>query len=207
MRLSSKIFSLFLPLCLAFSSAHAQQYKPQDPATVLDVPHYEVPPNLFLPEDEGLASLRVFTMEQWTRIRLTNHPLYHYVLAASKFRAYVNYCKRHDLNVDLIPINSLVHMNLTEIITAQWEEPEWAKFVGKEDDVTRNYIRDVGFDVYAFEFAAALADLSANRKELGTTIQQYCLTIAKTNYEEYVGLRATAMRQLPEKERQLQLRK
>ncbi|WP_417461614.1 hypothetical protein [Kordiimonas sp.] len=207
MRLSSKIFSLFLPLCLATTAVQAQQYAPKEKASVLDVPDYEVPEGLFQPEDKGLADLRVFTMEQWTRIRLTNHPLYHYVLAASKFRAYVNYCKRHDLNVDLVPINSLIHMNLTEIITAQWEEPEWAKFVGKEDDTTREYIRDVAFDVYAFEFAAALADLSANRKELGTTVQQYCLTIAKPYYEEYIGLRATAMRQLPERERQLQLRK
>ncbi|WP_417465483.1 hypothetical protein [Kordiimonas sp.] len=197
MRLSSKIFSLFLPLCLLGTGAVAQQYAPKEKASVLDVPHYEVPEQLFLPEDKGLAELRVFTMEQWTRIRLTNHTLYHYVLAASKFRAYVNYCKRHDLNVDLTPINRLVHMNLTEIITAQWEEPEWAKFVGKEDNTTRDYIRDLAFDVYAFEFAAALADLSTERNELGSTVQQYCLTIAKPYYDEYIGLQATARRQLP----------
>ncbi|WP_417450033.1 hypothetical protein [Kordiimonas sp.] len=197
MQIFSRFFTPFLLGFIALSSVSAQEAGNKDRLSLENLPTYDVPRNLFEAEEAGLAKLRTFTLDQWSRIRLTNHPLYHYVLAAAKFRAYINYCKRHDLNVDMAPINKLALMNLIEINSAQYEEPEWANFVGKEDNDTKRYLWDVSHDVYAFEFAAALADMGVSRTEIGATIQQYCLTIAKPNFEEYVGLLATAKRQLP----------
>ncbi|WP_262689901.1 hypothetical protein [Kordiimonas aestuarii] len=169
----------------------------QDSLSLDVLPHYDVPHDLFQPEPKDFAKLRVFTLDQWTRIRLTNHPLYHYVLAAAKFRAYYTYCKRNDLNVDMVPISKLSIMNLIEIISAQYEEPEWAKFIGMTDDQTRQYLADLAHDVYAFEFAAALSEQNEERVKMEATTQQYCLLVEKKNFDEYIGLLATAKRQLP----------
>jgi hypothetical protein len=173
----------------------------QDRLNIGDLPHYDVPEDLYTPEVDAFAALRLFTLEQWTRIRLTNHPLYHYVLAAAKFRAYSSYCKRHELNVNMKPINRLVTMNLIEIITSQYEEPEWAKFVGMSDDQAREWLSDMAHDVYAFEFAAALSTQNEDRVAKEASTQQYCLLIEKQSFADYVGLQATARRQLPEDKR------
>jgi hypothetical protein len=173
----------------------------KDRLKVGGLPHYDVPEDLFTPENDEFAGLRMFTLEQWTRIRLTNHPLYQYVLSAAKFRAYATYCKRHELNVNLKFINRLVTMNLIEIITAQYEEPEWAKFVGMSDDQTREWLSDMAHDVYAFEFAAALSEQNEDREDKEASTQQYCLLVEKQSFADYVGLLATARRQLPEAKR------
>ena len=196
--IGKKIIPVLLGI-MAATSVSAQESEDEDKnkLSLDELPKYDVPRDLFMPEAKGFAKLRAFTLDHWTRIRLTNHPLYHYVLSAAKFRAYFTYCKRNDLNVDMGPINKLSLMNLIEIVSAQYEEPEWANFVGLSDDQTRQYLADVSHDVYAFEFAAALSVQNEDRVKMEATTQQYCLLVEKKNFDEYIGLLATAKRQLP----------
>lgn len=205
MRVFKPVLALFLLGSLISAPAFAQEKdideSGKDRLNVGDLPHYDVPEDLYTPEGDSFAALRLFTLEQWTRIRLTNHPLYHYVLSAAKFRAYSSYCKRHELNVNMKPINRLATMNLIEIITSQYEEPEWAKFVGMTDDQTRAWLSDMAHDVYAFEFAAALSTQNEDRESKEASTQQYCLLVEKQSSADYIGLAATARRQLPENKR------
>lgn len=165
----------------------------QDP---LETPTITVPDPIFKAENSKLAALRLWSMEKWMTVRKTNHPLYHYALNSARFRAYHNICKRHDLNVDLTLLNELALWNLSEIVIAHYEEPEWANFEGLNEDAIRTFIGDLGQDIYAFEYAVALNDLQDAKELAGSTTKAYCTSIAKENYDSYIVLRATAKRQL-----------
>ena len=185
MRLSLPSIILLLT-CFATEPASAQEEA---------APEYRVPDRLYEPDTEELAELRQFTTDKWLGVRTTRHQLYGYVRGAAAFRAYVHFCKRHDLNVDMKPINRLAVGNLVEITSAHFEEPQWGKLAGLSDDAIRAFLSDQAQDVYAFEFAHAIEAAKTAQAASGETTVAYCKTIEHERYQDYIGLLATARRQ------------
>lgn len=166
------------------------------PASTQDTGSFTVPDKLFDPETKALNDLRIWSFEKWLGVRQTNHPLYHYPLGAARFRAYLHFCKRHQLNVDMHPIETLAIGNLVEIISAHYEETEWAAFKDLNDDDIRSFLSDLARDIYAYEYANAVTEQKTAKEASGKINKFYCEDIARENFQDYVALRATAKRQL-----------
>lgn len=157
---------------------------------------YTVPDPIFEMENAALAELRGWSLDKWFTVRTTNHPLYTYAMETVRFRAYQHICRRHDLNVDMTTLNEVAVGNLSEVIAAHYEEAEWLKFGNMSERDIRTFIADVGHDIYAFEYASALADIRATKEETGDTTKAFCTGIAKEYQDSYIALRATARRKL-----------
>ncbi len=161
-----------------------------------DEPSFPIPDPLFEAEDPDLAALRSWSMDKWMAVRKTNHPLYHNALGAARFRSYVYFCRRHELNVNMPVLNELALKNLSNIIIAHFEETEWSKFGDMDPADVRRFLSDLGQDIYAFEYAMAITEKNEAKARQEMTTQSYCASIAKENQDNYIALRATAKRQL-----------
>lgn len=179
-------FAIPALLILAFSQLAAAQ----------DTQDFTIPDPLFEAESEDLATLRTWSMNKWLAVRKTNHPLYHNALGTTRFGAYVHFCKRHELNVNMPLLKEMALKNLSEIIVAHYEETEWTKFGDMAPEAIRGFISDLGQDIYAFEYATAIAERREAKEREGMTTQAYCTSIAKESQDNYIVLRATAKRQL-----------
>jgi hypothetical protein len=157
---------------------------------------FPIPDPLFEAESPGLAQVRAWSMDKWMAVRKTNHPLYHNALGPARFRSYVYFCRRHELNVNMPILNEMALKNLSEIIVAHFEETEWSKFGAMDKADVRRFIGDLGQDIYAFEYATAIAERREAQDRLEMTTQAYCASISKENQDNYIALRATAKRQL-----------
>lgn len=142
------------------------------------------------PED-----LRHVSLELWLKFRRTNQRLYNYIKEAADFRAYAYLCKRHDLNVNLEPINSLVSRHLQQIILAHYEEPDYAvlETLGKEDQ--GRLMTDIASDLYGFEYGYRLSAQQSAITAASSTTNNYCVQVQDTHYGKYIALLATARRQ------------
>ncbi|TNE63890.1 MAG: hypothetical protein EP335_08820 [Alphaproteobacteria bacterium] len=145
---------------------------------------------------QDIEELRSFSLSLWPRFRDTNQQYYTYVRAATDFRAYLDVCKRHDLNVHLESVNRLAVRYLEEIVTAHYEEPEWAKLEGKTDAEKKALITDFANDVLAFEYGLTLVAFREKAKATGLSDKQYCESIVREYQNKYIALLATARRQL-----------
>jgi hypothetical protein len=180
-------FITFLVACLI---ALANTARAQEADSVI------VPDPLFMPEAKALSDLRLWSFDKWLSVRQTNHPQYHYPLGAVRFRAYLHFCKRHQLNVDMHPVETLANRYLVGSISAHFEEPEWGAFKDMNEDQIRAFLTDLGRDIYAYEFAGAIAAMKTTKDASGKTNKAYCEDIANENFQDYVALRATAKREL-----------
>ena len=150
-----------------------------------------------LPIPENAEDLRVLSLTLWLKFQRTNQRLYNYVREAAEFRAYLHVCKRHDLNVNLQPINALSALNLQQVIIAHYEEPEFAVLETLDKPTQANLMKDIAGDIYAFEFGYKVAEQQAAITASKTTNQTFCAKIADDHFKKYVALLATAKRSTP----------
>ncbi|WP_262695769.1 hypothetical protein [Kordiimonas aquimaris] len=141
---------------------------------------------------ENTEDLRVVSLELWLKFQRTNQRLYNYIREAAEFRAYLHVCKRHDLNVNLRPINKLSARNLQQIILAHYEEPEYAVIEALDRPAQATLMDDIAGDIYAFEYGHRIAELRATITASEQTNQSFCATIADEHFKKYVALLATA---------------
>lgn len=181
---------------LGLTAALALPASTQDTESTPETGSVSVPDTLFEPETKALNDLRIWSVEKWLGVRQTNHPLYHYPLGAARLRAYLHFCKRHQLNVDMHPIETLAIGNLVEIMSAHYEETEWAAFKDMDEDAIRGFLADMARDLYAYEFANAVTEQTTAKEASGKINKFYCEDIARENFQDYVALRATAKREL-----------
>ena len=147
---------------------------------------------LLLPENP--EDLRVLSLDLWLKFQRTNQRLYNYIREAAEFRAYLHVCKRHDLNVDLKPINALSALHLQQIILAHYEEPEFQVLEALEKAEQARLMQDIAGDIYAFEFGHKVAEQKAEIVSLKVTNQTFCANVADDHFKKYVALLATAKR-------------
>lgn len=185
-------FRLFVCAILAITFS-SSALRAQENAETTEI---HVPDPLFKAESAALSELRRWSLDKWQMVRKTNHPLYHNALGVIRFRTYIQLCRRTDLKVDMATLDEMAAANLSEIVAAHYEEPEWAKFSGMPDDAIRTYLADVGQDIYAFEYAMALTEQRTAKDLSEQTTKAFCTGIAKENHDNYIALRATAKRQL-----------
>lgn len=149
---------------------------------------------LMIPENPD--DLRVVSLELWLKFQLTGQRLYNFVREAAEFRAYLNVCKRHDLNVNMKPINAHAERNLQQIIIAHYEEPEYSVLEAMKKEDQARLMQDIASDLYAFEFGYRVATQRANIASSGKTNQTFCSAIADEYFKKYVALLATANKTL-----------
>lgn len=147
-----------------------------------------------LPVPEKPEDLRLITVEIWQRTRQTNQRLFSFAREAAQFRGYYNICRRHELNVDIEPINALALRNLQQILLAHYEEPEFAILEAMPEEAQGPFILDLAGDLYAFEYGSASSTLMNAIAQSGNTRQTFCTRIADENYNKYIALRATTRR-------------
>lgn len=140
--------------------------------------------------------LRLVSLELWLKFRQTNQSLYHYIKDAAEFRAYSYSCKRHELNVNLAPINALVSRHLQQILLAHYEEPDYAVLeeLSKEDQAV--LMLDMAADVYAFEYGYQTSAQRALIENAGATTNNYCVQAEDTYYGKYISLLRIARREM-----------
>ncbi len=143
---------------------------------------------------ENVADLRIISQEWWQRFRRTNQRLYKYVGEAAEFRAYLQVCKRHDLNVDMTPINELSSSHLQQILLALFKEAEYGILETLNKDQQAALMTDVAGDAYGFEYGYRIARQTAVIAASGGTTNAYCGQVEETNFKKYIALRATAKR-------------
>lgn len=148
-----------------------------------------------LPIPEKPEDLRLITVEIWQRTRQTNQRLYSFAREAAQFRGYYNICRRHELNVDIEPINALAMRNLQQILLAHYEEPELAVLEAMPEEAQGPFVLDLAGDLYAFEYGSASTTILDAIAKSGDTRQTFCKRIAEENYNKYIALRATTKRE------------
>lgn len=192
------IFSLFAPNLVT-----AQDQKRTA------VPVIEQAPNPFDEGDdrngmwvpENVGDLRLISQEWWQQFRRTNQRLYKYVGEAAEFRAYLEVCKRHDLNVDMDDINALSSRHLQQILLALFKEAEYAVLESQTKEQQAELMADVASDAYSFEYGYRIAHQTAIINVTGGTTNNYCEQVAEVNFKKYIALRATAKRQVGQTQR------
>ena len=143
---------------------------------------------------KNVADLRIISQEWWQRFRLTNQRLYKYIGEAAEFRAYLQVCKRHDLNVDMAPINELSSNHLQQILLALFKEAEYGILETQSKEQQAELMADVASDAYSFEYGYRIALQTAVIAVSGDTTNTYCGLVEETNFKKYIALRATAKR-------------
>lgn len=149
---------------------------------------------LMIPENKD--DLRVVSLELWLKFQRTGQRLYNFIRESSEFRAYIHVCKRHDLNVNMKPINALSERNLQQIILAHYEEPEYAVLEALEKSEQADLMIDIASDIYAFEYGYRIAEQRGEIAASGKTNQSFCAVIADEYFKKYVALLATANKAL-----------
>lgn len=149
-----------------------------------------------LPIPTTPEELKSVSMSLWLKFRRTNQALYNFIRESSEFKAYAHACKRHDLNVNLAPINQLAHRNLQQIILAHYEEPDYAVLEAMPKQAQADLMKDIASDLYGFEYGYRVAQQDSVIKTNGITTNNYCIQVEGANYQKYIALLATAKRQL-----------
>jgi hypothetical protein len=144
---------------------------------------------------ENADDLRIVSLELWLKFHLTNQRLYNYIRESAEFRAYVHVCKRNDLNIDMKPIHALSIRNLSQVILAHYEEPEFTVLEAMTKQQQATLMEDIVGDLYAFEYGYKVAEQDTAITASGDTRQSFCEGIADTHFKKYVALLATAKRQ------------
>jgi len=202
-----KIFAL---LCLLAAGPALAQDTPQVPAeNPVKKPLADPAQSPLLDADDrndmwtpkNVTDLRLISQEWWQKFRRTNQRLYKYVGEAAEFRAYLQVCKRHDLNVDMAPINDLSNSHLQQILLALFKEAEYRilETLGKEQQA--ELMADVASDAYSFEYGYRIARQTAVIAVSGDTTNAYCGQVEETNFKKYIALRATAKREIEQTQR------
>ncbi len=148
-----------------------------------------------IPIPTNPEELRLVSLDLWLKFRRTNQRLYSYINEAAEFRAYSYLCKRHDLNVNLEPINQLVDRHLQQIIIAHYDEPDYAVLEKLSKAEQAELMTDISGDLYAFEYGYRVAQQNSVIETAGSTTNNYCSQAEKTYYQKYIALLATARRQ------------
>ena len=148
-----------------------------------------------IPIPTNPAELQSISLDLWLKFRRTRQNLYHYIREASEFRAYSFLCKRHDLNVNMTPINAVVSRNLQQIIIAHYEEPDYEvlESISKEEQAI--LMKDIASDLYSFEYGYQLSAQQSLIENADATTNNYCVQAEDTFYGKYIALLATARRQ------------
>lgn len=148
-----------------------------------------------IPIPTNPEELRLVSLDLWLKFRRTNQQLYNYITEASEFRAYSHLCKRHDLNVNLAPINALVSRHLQQILLAHYEEPDYAILEAMSKNEQASLMQDMAADLYGFEYGYRLSRAQSLIEDASATTNNYCVQAEKTYYGKYIALLATARRQ------------
>ncbi len=191
---------IFTAVCLLAASPALAQGAAQDPA---QKPVLEAAQNPLIQADDrngmwvpkNVTDLRIISQEWWQRFRLTNQRLYKYIGEAAEFRAYLQVCKRHDLNVDMAPINDLSSRHLQQILLALFKEAEYGILETLSKEQQAELMADVASDAYSFEYGYRIARQTAVIDVSGGTTNLYCGQVEETNFKKYIALRATAKRE------------
>ncbi|MCJ9427848.1 hypothetical protein [Kordiimonas marina] len=148
---------------------------------------------------DSLEQLRASTLSLWPRFRDTSQQYYTYVRAAADMRAYFHSCTRNDLTPHMNTVNRLAVKYLETIVTAHYEENEWAAIHAMTPKEKAAILTDFANDVLAFEYGLSLAAFEARKTASGKTPLAYCQGIAREYQANYIPLLATARRELNEK--------
>lgn len=148
-----------------------------------------------IPVPTNADELRLVSLDLWLKFRRTNQQLYHYIKDASDFRAYSHLCKRHELNVNLAPINALVSRNLQQILLAHYEEPDYAVLEAMPREEQAALMKDMAADVYGFEYGYRVSAQQSLIEAASSTVNNYCVQAEERYYGKYIALLATARRQ------------
>lgn len=173
-----------------------------DPAQTGSAPGQNLDPRIVqntrgnIPIPTNTEELRLVSLELWLKFRRTNQRLYNFIGEAAEFRAYSYICKRHDLNVNLSPINQLADRHIKQIILAHYEEPDYAVLETMEKSEQARLMTDIAADIYGFEYGYRLSEQTAIIDTTGSTTNNFCLQVEKVNYGKYIALLATARRQI-----------
>lgn len=190
--------SLFAPTLVLAQDA-------QQPAQ----PIIELEPNPF---DEGddrdgmwvpknITDLRLISQEWWQKFRRTNQRQYKYVGEAAEFRAYLQVCKRHELNVDMESINALSNRHLQQILLALFKEAEYGIIESHTKEQQAELMADLASDAFSFEFGYRIAQQTAIINVSGGTTNNHCEQVEQVNFQKYIALRATAKREIEQAQR------
>lgn len=150
---------------------------------------------------KNVADLRLISQDWWQQFRRTNQRQYKYIGEAAEFRAYLQVCKRHDLNVDMDSINALSSRHLQQILLALFKEAEYAILETQTKEQQAELMADVASDAYSFEYGYRIAHQTAIINVTGGTTNNYCEQIEETNFKKYIALRATAKREIEQTQR------
>ena len=150
---------------------------------------------------KNVPDLRIISQEWWQKFRRTNQRLYKYIGEAAEFRAYLQVCKRHDLNVDMAPINSLSSRHMQQILLALFKEAEYGILETLSKEQQAELMADVASDAYSFEYGYRIARQTAMIDVSGGTTNVYCGQVEETNFKKYIALRATAKREIEQLQR------
>jgi len=145
-----------------------------------------------IPVPKNLTDLKNVSLTYWLKFRKTNQRLYNYINEATEFHAYLNVCKRHDLNVTMDMIMRQANLNLQASIPAHYEEPEFALLDPMTKAEQQVFLDDMSSDLYAFEYGNRIALLDAKVAESGKSKKVYCEGIKDEYFKKYVALLATA---------------
>ena len=148
-----------------------------------------------IPIPTNPQELQLISLDLWLKFRRTKQNLYHYIRESSEFRAYSHLCKRHDLNVNMVPINTLVIRNLQQIILAHYEEPDYEILERMSKPEQATLMADIASDIYSFEYGYQLSAQQSLIENAKATTNNYCVQAEDTFYGKYIALLATARRQ------------
>lgn len=150
---------------------------------------------------KNIAELRLISQEWWQQFRRTNQRQYKYIGEAADFRAYLQVCKRHELNVDMESIHALSIRHMQQILLALFKEAEYAIIETLTKEQQAALMADLASDAYSFEFGYRIAHQRAIINVSGGTTNNYCVQVEKGNFDKYIALRATAKREIEQAQR------
>jgi len=188
--------ALTLTLLPLLSTPMAQAAAPSG----LSAPYANEPVKEEPVKPDSLDQLRAFTLSLWPRFRDTSQQYYTYVRAAADMRAYFHSCTRNDLTPHMNTVSRLAVKYLETILTAHYEENEWAALNAMTPREKAAILTDFANDVLAFEYGLSLAAFEARKTASGKTPLAYCQGIAREYQTNYIALLATARRELDAKE-------
>lgn len=196
-----------LTALIATNFAQAQERQPAQEIREADQPAPSVLPEEENPLADGddrngmwvpktVEELRVISQEWWQQFRRTNQRQYKYIGEAAQFRAYLQVCKRNDLNVNMESINTLSNRHMQQILLAIFKEAEYAIIETLDKEQQAALMADLASDAYGFEFGYRIAHQRAIINVSGGTTNNYCAQVEKDNFDKYIALRATAKREI-----------
>lgn len=150
-----------------------------------------------IPVPQNLTDLKNVSLTFWLKFRKTNQILYTYVNEAAEFHAYLNVCKRHELNIRMDLIMQLANINLQASIPAHYDEPEFGLLDPMSKTDQQAFLDDMSSDLYAFEYGRQVALLERAVTDSGKTSKSFCEGPIREEYaKKYIALLATAKKRL-----------